>query len=125
MRWNEYHQNVGMKPNSGLEKICAEYVGVRDAALDLGCGNMRDSLHMQKSGFKRVVAVDMEVPPAMLESIEFHQSRIEDYEPARGAYNLVACCNTLFYVKKQDVPVILMRIHGGLANEGIFFGNFA
>jgi SAM-dependent methyltransferase len=123
MAWDSYHDSVGLKPNTSVLRLCEEHEGRRDAALDLGCGNLRDSLFLRKSGFKRVVAVDIEEPPELFEGIEFNRSRIEEFVPASGTFDIAVSCNALFYISKRDMPVVFARIYGSLANGGLFLGN--
>ena len=122
--WSVYYDAVGNTPNSLVVGVLADYSPGRQAALDLGSGNFRDSVLLRDEGFEQVVSVDScEDTPPVPEGITFVQMPIEEYRPTRDTFDLIICCNTLFFVPKENVLQILSRAKEALRPSGIFAGN--
>lgn len=124
-KWDEYHERAGNMPNPIVEAAVQNHVPQRDASLDLGAGNLRDSKFLLQSGFKRVVAVD-EDPVSyqfLVPGIEFHLEAIEDYVPKPGTFDLVVCCNTLFFLSVKGMEQVLGNAFTALRSGGILVCN--
>lgn len=123
--WNRYHEFVGEKPNAIVAGVLADVPCGRDAALDLGAGNLRDSKFLKHSGFKRVVAVDSSEASLAYATpnIELVIAPLENYQPERGQFDLAISCNTLFFFKKPVVKRVIEVVRGGLKSGGVFAFN--
>mgnify|MGYP007071074251 CR=1 FL=1 len=82
--WMDYHLHVGDVPNQLVTGCLEDYVTRREACLDLGAGNLRDSRWLQSQGFTKLVAVDSceESRAFLTEGIELHIAPIETYGEA-------------------------------------------
>ncbi len=97
----------------------------KDAALDLGAGNLRDSKFLLSAGFKKVVAVDKcpEAKKYVRPGIEFHAASITEFRPKKAAFDFVTCCNTLFHIEKEEVNVVFENVWRSLRPRGVFTFN--
>lgn len=123
-KWQQYYDKVGEKPNS-LVLQAVEKTKSRQAALDLGAGNLRDSKYLLSKGFARVIAVD-HLPDSrefLVDGIELHISAIECGEIAPEFYDLVICCNTFFFIDSCFVKRLFGDVLEGLRPGGIFACN--
>lgn len=123
-KWQQYHEKVGDKPNSLVVQAVEEIVG-RQAALDLGAGNLRDSKYLLSKGFARVIAID-HLPNSrefLVDGIDFHVSAIDSWEIAPGFFDLIICCNTLFFIDSQCIRQLFVNVLKGLSTGGIFACN--
>lgn len=124
-RWGPYRQQVSTLPNPIVVNVLSKYVTAREAALDLGAGNLRDSKFLKSTGFKRVVAVDLspESLTFLTEGIELEICSIETYKPKANTFNFVISCNTMFFLTPEDVASVFRNIFEGLRSRGIFACN--
>jgi len=102
-----------------------EYPVIKETAVDLGAGNLRDAKYLLQQGFKRVIAVDRSqlsrdyvVPGVVLET-----QAIEQYVPDPQSFDLAVSCFTLFFVSSWEVHKVFDRVYQGLRPGGIFACN--
>ncbi len=123
--WTRYYAGVGDRPNTlVLQALDSCLPSKRGTALDLGSGNFRDCLLLQRAGFKRIVAVDSsrDIPPVPV-GIEYHQIPVEDYALTVESFDLIVSCNTLFFVPKEKVTRLFAEVHAALRPKGVFACN--
>ncbi len=120
-----YHEFIGDNPNHLVASVVETIPCGRVAALDLGAGNLRDSRYLKRSGFERVVAVDRSEDsiPYAAEGIELTIKPIEKYRPAKGVFDLIVSCNTLFFLRNMEVEQLLQTMHKALRPNGIIAFN--
>lgn len=121
--WSAYHEQAGTTPNSLVVGVLEEHVKNRGVALDLGAGNLRDSVFLMGAGFKRVVAVDIKRPGEMPRMLEFHERDIATFRPSLNMFDLAVSCNTLFYLPYDHTVGLLGRVRDSLRPDGIFACN--
>lgn len=124
--WLGYFDQVGHRPNSIVTGTVHDFVKGRDAALDLGSGNFRDSRWLRnEAGFRRVVAVDpLEgVEVYLHDGIEFHSVAMQDFPIESRAFDLIVACNALFFISKQEIFELIPRAMRGLARAGVLAFN--
>jgi hypothetical protein len=124
MSWSGYYQKVSA-PNRLMVGAFIEHVRCRDAALDLGAGNLRDSKLLQRLGFKRIVAVDSspESRTFLVPGIELQETPIERYRPEINTFSFAFSCHTLFLLKPSQVYTVFERVWYGLQKDGVFACN--
>ncbi len=119
-----YYDQVGNRPNTMVTDVVRQLVRGRTAALDLGCGNFRDSRWLKRQGFVRVVAVDpADVKGYLHDGIEFNQIRIEDFLIPEGAYDFIAACSVFHYLHVDNIVALVPSIMRGLRSGGVFSFN--
>ncbi len=120
----EYYDTVGDKPNSLVIQAVQETPG-RQEALDLGAGNLRDSKYMLSQGFIHVTAVDNnpEFRRFAVDGIEVYVAEIEVGDITPNFFDLIVCCNTLFYIQLLSAKRIFADALNGLRPQGVFACN--
>ena len=124
--WFDYFERVGNRPNLLVVGSVKDFVTGRSAALDLGCGNFRDSRWLKEcGGFERVVAVDPseEIAAYLHDGIEYHPLRMQDFVISERSYDLIVACNALFYLSRDEVRELIPRAMRGLGSNGVFSFN--
>ena len=124
-KWDEYYKRAGEKPNQLVAGVLEENVSGRTASLDLGAGNLRDSKFLLEQGFSRVVAVDCSEQSRdfAVDGIELHIEPIQTYGIEKNTYDYIVCCNTLFFLKPNEVVDLFNGVFDGLRAGGVFTGN--
>lgn len=120
--WKEYYEKVGLSPNA-LTMLAALRVTSKREALDLGCGNGRDSLYLMLQGFEVITAVDSspDAPKWLAPGILRVEQDIESFMFERhkslltNRYDLVVCINTFFFIKKETVLRLIDAMHTATA----------
>lgn len=125
MQWENYHARIGERPSEIACALTRHLKGPRKVALDLGAGHLRDSRFLLKSGFEKVVAVDVHTPPTQhwVHGIDFRQSLIEHFIPREGVYDGCIATNSLYFCPKRTLETTFKRVHGSLRKGGIFVCN--
>lgn len=120
--WDSYHQRVGAVPNSLVTSALRDYVRGRSASLDLGAGNLRDSMFLLKQGFARVIAVDNSEESLAFrqDGIELHIAEIEDFRTEENSIDFAICCNTLYFLDRQSIVKVFRNVFSGLRSGGVF-----
>ena len=123
--WKAYYERVGQKPNQLVVHALEKFVIRKDAALDLGAGNLRDSKFMIEQGFVLVVAVDSsrESLAFKTDKIELKIMPIEKFMPKKDSFDFVSCCNTLFFLTPKQIANVFQNVKEGLRSGGIFICN--
>lgn len=121
--WDAYYAKVGNQPNGLVVSTVEKHEIPRRKALDLGAGNLRDSKYLLSAGFERITAVDIEPPPQKAEGVESVVMPLEAYVPPLATFDLVVCCNTLFFFSEAQAVRILTRAYNALTEEGLMVGN--
>lgn len=119
--WDGMYAAVGEKPNTLVVTVLEKYVKERDACLDLGAGNLRDSKYLSSQGFKRVVAVDSNENVTRFQNsgVEVHISKLEAFPVEVNAYDLIFSCSTFFFLSHFRISNVLENIRRGLKSGGI------
>lgn len=94
-------------------------------ALDLGCGNGRNSVYAAALG-GRVDAVDVEaidfkqnLAPEIQDKITFHKGSVMDFEIQPETYTAIIATRLLQYLSPEEMHILLGRIGRGLTGDGI------
>lgn len=92
-------------------------------ALDLGCGNLRNSRFLSSLGFS-VEAVDVAQPKDLARrrrgyEIKFLQRNLESYKVPASRFALIACTRVIQYLKPDTLDVLIPRIAKGLEDNGV------
>ncbi len=124
-QWVGYHQMVGDRANSMVVGTLNDFVTRREACLDLGAGNLRDSKFLLWQGFSRVVAVDSSEDslPFATEGIELHIMPIEQFVPEKDAFDFAFSANTFFFLSPTQIANALQNVLNGLRAGGIMAFN--
>lgn len=104
-----------------LEKI------PKGKALDLGCGNGRNSLFLAKKGFS-VCTIDID--PKIIKNFRQESKRlnlkiniikadIRKFPIRKNEYDLILAVNSLIFMKKSEAQKTIIKIKKGLKNSGI------
>ncbi len=109
--WDRRYREHGWSavPDENLVDLVAALLPGR--ALDLGCGTGRNALWLARVGWAVTgvdasrVGLDMALEQAAREGVDLDVVRADllDYEPARGAYDLVVAANIHLEVSDRDV----------------------
>jgi SAM-dependent methyltransferase len=128
-RWKKYNLKKARIPNKDLVKYFS-CVLKKDRALDLGAGNLRDSIFMAENGFDKVVSLDIMKEPVFEiehDSIEFVSSKFEDFNYGKERYDLVNSRMSISFIPKEYFFKVLSNISDSLNRGGVliidFFGN--
>lgn len=131
MSWNNYIDKTKSSKPRPLLVEALRYVTLREAALDLGCGAMNDSLFLSQNGFELIDAVDNN--PSILDisknlgdnsHINFHLSDILDFTFTKNKYNLVNAQFSLPFSSPNNFEGLWQNISESLNKGGIFSGQF-
>ncbi len=119
--WKKYYDVVGDNPNPFAKEVVRRHRGRKNLALDLGAGNLRDSKFFFANGFRKVVAVEKDKQALLFfdTRIPLHIKPIEEFEIARGAYDLIYSCNVLYFLEKELIEKLFHRAWEGLRPGGI------
>lgn len=96
-------------------------------ALDLGCGNSRNSLFLAPKGFS-VQAVDID--PKAIKNLKHKSEKnkfkinivkedIRKFNIKEDNYDLILAVNSLIFMKKSDFQKTIQKIKYGLKNGGV------
>jgi len=134
MSWKEYYAKKGLAPSDGVLRAMAYFKSnpaANKTAIDLGCGNGRDTLTLLKENWK-VYAID-----AAQEAIDL----INTTTPLELKKNLELECKTfaqtnwrsvdlinaslsLPFCKNEEFSNVLKKINHSILPNGLFTGNF-
>lgn len=121
MDWLKYYEAVGESPNQ-LVVQGSKHAEGGISALDLGAGNFRDSLYLQRAGFRRILAVDPnspDPPPGII----LKRAKLEDLLPGMEQHDFTCCMHTLFFIEVKQVNRLLARVKASLKPGGILAFN--
>src|SRR6185503_12918942 len=125
--WKNYYEKTGYEPNTLVKRALARIPRkTRTNALDLGCGNGRDSLYLKSEGFELVVAVDSspDAPAFLGEGILRRAQTIEEAVLGKegpyfdGYFDLAIALNSLFFLPKEAVEQVIPQMYRALSPGG-------
>lgn len=126
--WREFIRITSGQPAWPRLAGAAALFDAPGEALDLGAGGGRDTEHLLRAGW-RVTAVDASPASAAAlrrlprqRSLEFVQSRIEDFEPA--TYDLVNAQFSLPFIAPPRYHAALRRLRGSVRPGGVMAATF-
>lgn len=123
--WPEYIKLTENKLPRPLLVEALDHVNHRYSALDLGAGALNDSKYLLAAGFKKIMAIDSEeVPPLVNSAFVFKKILIEDYDFPSDTFHLVNAQFVLPFVKKEKLSRVVSDIKKSLKDGGIFTGQF-
>ncbi len=129
-RWLEFYEITKNKPPSPLLIKALQFVNVKDDALDLGAGALRDTKFLIDSGFKHITAVDSE--PLMIEAAkELNSSKLQavtsnfnNFDYSREHYDLVNAQWALPFNPPDTFEETWNKVKNSLKKGGVFTGQF-
>lgn len=115
--------------NTDMHEICDRFLSFikeKGHILDFGCGSGRDSLYFKKRGYE-VTALDgskalcnyaeklLQQPVICMDFMAFDEC---------DAYDGIWACASLLHCPKEDLPLILRKLHKALKKVGILYMSF-
>ena len=96
-------------------------------ALDLGCGNAKDSLFLAQRGFSvHAIDIDSKIiknlkqePKKEKLKINIIKADIRKFPIKENTYDLILAINSLIFMKKSELQKIITKIKKGVKNNGI------
>ena len=132
--WTKYYAATANDPPSRLAKEALERTSKRTAALDLGAGSGRNTRLLISEKFEKIFAVEPSHHAPHLEAAEgveliYSKDTLETFFGLSGPpkfeleFDLILCLNTFFFIKKEDVHSLLIRMGAALAHGGVIAFN--
>lgn len=115
--------------NTDMHETCDRFLSCmkeKGKILDFGCGSGRDSLYFKKRGYE-VTALDgskalcdyaeklLQQPVICMDFMAFDEC---------DAYDGIWACASLLHCPKEDLPLILRKLHKALKKVGILYMSF-
>ncbi len=127
---NEYYEKTEQEPPNKLLVEAVNYVKVRDTALDLGAGTLRDSKYLLDSGFNLVCAVEKN--PIIIKyktqiqdaRLLVFQRKFDEFEFTPNTFDLVTAQWSLPFEKPDNFDALIANIQLALKPQGVFTGQF-
>ncbi len=122
--FKEFNNKQSKNPTPYLKKIL-KFISEKDHALDLGCGNLRDSIFLIDNKFKKVTALDVEnqkLSEKYSKNIFFIKNKIEDFEYKKNQYDLINAQFSLQFISQKKFTKLFKKILKSLKKDGIFVG---
>ncbi|MBD3251808.1 methyltransferase domain-containing protein [Candidatus Uhrbacteria bacterium] len=127
LNWSHYQEATkGSAPASLLMKAL-QHVPQTGQVLDIGAGGLRDSRFLLAQGFE-VYAMDREPSFANLafeiknDAFEYVVCNVERFAFPKQRYVLVNAQYVLPYVRKEELPRVLIDVEQSLVPGGVFCG---
>lgn len=125
--WQKYVEKTKNQAPRKLLVRALDFVKNKEVALDLGAGALNDSRLLQESGFKKVVALDIEGDSELIGSLDsdiftFEESLIEDYVFPENYFDLINAQFVLLFVDRQKIIRVINDIKKSLKQDGVFVG---
>jgi|CXWL01.1.fsa_nt_gi ubiquinone/menaquinone biosynthesis C-methylase UbiE len=128
-RWAQYYQaTAGRSPRKLLIETLP-YIEERGLVLDVGAGDLTDSIFLLQKGFS-VVAMDSS-PASLalsreinLPNFTFMNSGFEEFDPQSNSYDLITAQLALPFNKPETFNEVFMKLKESLKLGGVFTGNF-
>ena len=102
------------------------YVPTGSIILDLGCGSGRDTAYFRNKGYE-VTPIDGSKEICLLAEKYLNTTvrclTFEELDYA-NCFDAVWACASLLHVSRNEMPIILKKIHTSLKNEGILYASF-
>ena len=126
--WDYYYRKTGKEPRTLLVEAVIN-VKNKNKALDLGAGNLRDTIYLIKKKFNYIDIVDKQI------EIKKYAKKIDskkicihiisfDKFKFKEKYDLINAQYALPFIKKEKFYKLLYNIKKSLNKEGIFTGQF-
>jgi SAM-dependent methyltransferase len=124
-RWSSYFSRVGDSPNSSIVDLLENYTIKRGIALDLGAGNLRDAKYLLSQGFQKVVAFDVceQSKEYVVPGIDLQITPIQSFDLEPNTVDFALSCNTLFYLKNEEITSLFRKVYKSLTQGGFFTCN--
>jgi SAM-dependent methyltransferase len=120
-----WHKGKGNSVDLLVANALHRFVPGRDAAVDLGAGNLRHSRFLIESGFSRVVAVDLEFNSNdWIAGIDMLVASIVDYAPEKNTFDYAICSNVLYFLTLREMYLVIGYCHAALKTGGVLVCNF-
>ncbi|MBU0724856.1 MAG: class I SAM-dependent methyltransferase [Alphaproteobacteria bacterium] len=135
-RWSRYYESTQGRPPRdtllfALDRFAAEGMPDLPSALDLGCGDGRDTVELLRRSW-RVLAMDstpeaferMAARPDLpaTGTLETRVARFEDFQPPEADF--INASFSLPFCEKPAFPGLWQRLAGALRPNGRFAGQF-
>jgi len=132
MSWKEYYEKKGLSP-CDLTRRALDYLKQKEnkRAIDLGCGNGRDTLFLLSEGWS-VYAVDsaeesmevieINIPKALRENLFLECITFKDVEWRQ--VQLINASLSLPFCEEKDFPSLWKNITNSIVSGGVFAGHF-
>jgi tellurite methyltransferase len=127
--WSEYHGVTEKLPPNPLLLKALEFVSVRNKAVDLGAGSLRDTRFLLDQGFE-VTAVDSE--PSIIdgaaalrsEKLRCHAGGFDTFAFPENEYDIASAIYALPFNPPETFDLVFERIMKSLKTNGVFCGQF-
>ena len=126
--WFKYAERAAGKPARPLLIEAVDLAPGRGAALDIGAGALNDSIHLLKSGFRQVTALDAEpIAQGIADTLpadrfDYVISSFETFSFPRGAYDLLNAQYALPFIRPDQFDRVFAAILAALKPGGILTG---
>lgn len=110
-----------------LSKITPRIGTGRKCAVDIAAGNLRHSrVLVHQFGFPKVIAIDIEpfVKGPLEPEIEIRRMDARKFTMPPKSADVVIWWNASYLFAPSQIRILLEQIRKGLADGGVFFGNF-
>lgn len=128
--WKEYITKTKTQPPAELLKKAIEECENKDLALDLGPGAFNDTKFLLKSGFKKIIAVDIAneglefVKTLKSEKFEFVNSTFDKFSFENYKFDLINAQFSLPFNPPDTFSKMFEKLKSSLNTDGIFCGQF-
>lgn len=124
--WKTYYESAGTDPSPACHIAINKHMkDRRGAALDIGAGNLRNSVYLSSIGFSPVIAIDPEAACEQYRApgVDLRIQSIDEYVPKSGSFDVVLATNVICYLGRPSVEKMLRRIRKALRPDGVFVFN--
>lgn len=128
--WQQHYLDRINRPVAPLLEEAMHFVEQRGTAVDLGSGDLVDVKFLLSQGFKKVIAIDKELPPEnQLSDLKekpfgFIQSEFDKFEFPKREYDLINAQYSLPFNTQQTFDKLWHDLQESLTPNGIFVGQF-
>jgi SAM-dependent methyltransferase len=125
-KWSSYFYDVGDTPNGLVPRLLeSQDPNKRKVALDLGAGNLRDSKYLLAQGFETVIAVDTceQSIDFVIPGIDLRIMPIQYFKGESESIDFAISCNTLFFLRSEEIKYIFKEVYKCLKVGGVFACN--
>lgn len=125
--WEKYYKKTGLGPRKLLIKATL-YLKNKDNALDLGAGNLRDTIYILKKGFKNIDVVDKqrevkECAENLGPRVHTHIVHFDKFI-LKKKYDIINAQYALPFMRKEKFEEFFEKAKKSLNTKGVITGQF-